>query len=155
VITIRSNDEWGRLCEVIGRPELRTADECATQAERARHHDELDRVIEKWTVTQSHRDAMRLLQARGLAAAAVLSVAELATDPHLRSRGYFEMAPDGTPHPFPGMPFKLTDGAGVIRRRGPQLGEHNRAVFCGLLGRAEHEIHPVNEQEIGTAFDVE
>ncbi len=151
VVTIRSDEEWVRLCEVIDRKDLIPVG--ATREERRRRHAELDRAIEAWTEGRSPREAMAALQERGIAAGAVLDVAEIAADPHLARRGYFQRAADG--RRFPGLPFRLSDGVGAIARPGPALGEANEDVICGLLGRPRGDVVPVNEDEIGTAFDPE
>lgn len=154
-ISIRSDEEWGRFCEVIGHPELGTAMRFATRLHRVQNHDELDRIIEAWTILHTHDEAMHLLQAAGIAAGAVLNLQELNLDPHMNARGFFCTVKHGIDHSFPGMPFKLSAGAGEIRRHGPQLGEHNGYVLHELLGRPQGSLKPLAEDDIGTAFDIE
>jgi crotonobetainyl-CoA:carnitine CoA-transferase CaiB-like acyl-CoA transferase len=134
---------------------LKTDPRFATRAERACHHDELDRLIEAWTIVHTHDEAMHLLQRAGIAAGAVLNVAELSGDPHLGERAFFQRATDGSERRFPGLPFRLSQGRGEIRRPGPSLGEHNAYVLCELLGRSPGELEPLTEDKIGTVFDIE
>jgi crotonobetainyl-CoA:carnitine CoA-transferase CaiB-like acyl-CoA transferase len=151
-IVIRNVSEWGSLCALIGRPELADGELAAT-AGRHRAHDELDQIIEAWTTKRSHYEAMCELQAHGIPAGAVLTVADLAKDPHLSARGFIRQAEDGSPGAYPGLPFRLSEGVGGVWRRGPALGEHNHDVLGGLLGWSDDEIDPVDESQIGTAFD--
>lgn len=154
-VAVRSEAEWERFCEVLGRPELKTDPRFATRSERACHHDELDRLIEAWTILHSHYEAMHLLQQAGIAVGAVLNVADLSGDPHLGERAFFQRAKEGSDRRFPGMPFRLSEGRGEIRRPGPSLGEHNAYVLRELLGRSQGELEPLTEDKIGTVFDIE
>lgn len=154
-LLVRSDEEWRRLCDVLGHPEWQDDDRFATNEKRMEHHDLLDELIESWTSTRYHHDVTELLGARGLAAGAVLDTADLARDPHLEDRGYFASSTDGVPGLFPGLPFRMSRTPGAIRWRGPDLSRHQKEIICGLLGRPAEDARPVDETEIGTAFDPE
>jgi len=154
-IAIRSDEDWASFCKVIGRPELTSNSKFATSTSRLQNQLELDRVVEEWTVLHSHQDAMHLLQKARIPAGAVLNAAEVSEDRHLRARGFFRKAMDGSLSLFPGMPFLFREQNGDVRQRGPLLGEHNEYVICELLGRSIAEISPLTDDKIGTAFDVE
>lgn len=153
-ISIRTGDEWQGLCKVIGDAELSSVSFNTIEG-RKENQEELDGIIERWSQRYEHREAMRMLQQAGVPAGAVLDVAELSDDPHLKDRGYFMSAEDGEEGLFMGMPFKLSGGEGRIRWRGPDLGRHNEEILTGLLGRAKEDLIPIDEDEIGTAFDPE
>jgi crotonobetainyl-CoA:carnitine CoA-transferase CaiB-like acyl-CoA transferase len=154
-LVVRSDEEWQRFCTIIGRPELIDDIRFATNAARAQYHDTLDRIIEEWSLLHTHYEAMQLLQQAGIAAGAVLNVAEIGEDPHLQERGFFQMAKEGSDRLFPGMPFQLTASRGEIRRPGPRLGEHNAYVLGRLLQRSQDGFDRIVEDGIGTAFDYE
>lgn len=154
-LSIRSEEEWHSLCRVLGHPEWAADPRFSCNDARRRNHDEIDRLIEAWTIGRPHRDAFLTLQAAGIPAGAVLSVSEVGDDPHLAARGYFLNAEDGTEKRFMGMPFRFSRDPGRVRWRGPDLGRHNRLVVCDLLGRPPEDIPPVTETDIGTAFDPE
>jgi len=152
-LTVRSDREWRALCEAIEQPGLADDSRFATAEDRRGNHDELDRLIEAWTSGRTRGEAMEALQGSGVPAGAVLDPAGLAEDPQLHARGYFVNGVAGTDKPLGGLPFKLSEGAGEIRRRGPDLGEHNAHVICELLGRPEEQVEPVQPDAIGTAYD--
>jgi crotonobetainyl-CoA:carnitine CoA-transferase CaiB-like acyl-CoA transferase len=154
-ITVRSDEEWRRLCGVMGRAEWADDPRLRCQDGRFRHHNELDEKIESWTRDKDNGEVMRLLQAAGIPAGAVLDTAGLENDPHLRARGYFLRAETNLEGLFPGMFFRLSDGGGRLRRRGPDLGEHNGYVYGELLGRPASGIPTIREEEVGTGYDPE
>jgi crotonobetainyl-CoA:carnitine CoA-transferase CaiB-like acyl-CoA transferase len=152
-LTVRSDEEWRRFGEAAGRPEWALDPRFARSEGRFRHHDEIDEKIESWTLQMDDLEVMRLLQAAGVPAGAVLDTAGLENDPHLGARGYFiraEKNPDGL---FPGMFFQLSLGSGRLFHRGPDLGEHNDYVYGKLLGRPASAIPKIREEDVGTGYD--
>ncbi len=147
VLTVRDDAEWQAFCEAIGRPRWAEDERFADVLGRHRHHDELDELIATWTREQGHIEAMHLLQAAGVTAAAVLNSKQVLLDPHLRERGYFalaELAGEACPVPkVLGARFqKFEAGA---RGAGPKLGEHNREVLQGMLGLSDEEMAELQE----------
>ncbi|TAK69847.1 MAG: CoA transferase, partial [Dehalococcoidia bacterium] len=66
VISVTSDDEFGRLAAAIGHPGWRSDGRFATAEGRRQHHDELDTAITTWTATRDHYDVMHELQAAGV-----------------------------------------------------------------------------------------
>jgi crotonobetainyl-CoA:carnitine CoA-transferase CaiB-like acyl-CoA transferase len=154
-LTVRSEAEWQRFCAVLGHPEWQHDPRFASQSARRKNHDELDRLIEAWTRRHTNYEAMQILQHHGIPAGAVLDAAEICTDPHLQAREYFAQDPGDGHKPYMGLPFKLSQGSGKIRWRGPDLGQHNEFVRCELLGQSQDEVKPIKEEDLGTAYDPE
>lgn len=155
-LTVRSDQEWQKLCVALGKPEWISDTRFITREARIENHDVLDQMIEEWTMQHTHYyEVMQILQSYGIPAGAVLNVAELGADPNLKERGYFVNGVSGSDKPFMGMPFKLSKGAGRVYWRGPDLGKHNAHVLCDLLGRSKDEVRSIREEEIGTAYDPE
>ena len=154
-LTVRSEQEWQRFCDALDHPEWMNDARFASRLSRIENHDELDRLIEGWTFKHTHYEAMEILQSHGIPSGAVLDVAEISSDPHLKERDYFVNEVSGSDKPFMGMPFRVTEGTGKVRWRGPDLGQHNKYVLCELLGRSQDEVKPIREEEIGFAYDPE
>lgn len=154
-ITIGSDDEWRALCRVTGRDDWAADARFADAQGRMRHHDELDRLIEGWTMQRSHYEVMHRLQGAGIVAGAVLNPPELLSDPHLKERGTYqtlERVVVGThPYPVPTAPMRLDGMKPALERPAPTMGEHNSLVLGGLLGMTASEIQSLaDEQVIGT-----
>ena len=153
-LVVRSDEEWQRLCAAIGRAELASDPRFAAEGDRQRHHAEVDEILQEWTSQQDRDEAMHRLQQGGVCAGAVLDTASLMANQHLLARNYFQDAADGSGR-LNGMPFRFSEGDGVVRKSGPRLGEDNVAVLCGLLGRDPKTIRPINPSEVGTAYESE
>lgn len=152
-IAVGSDEEFGRLCRVIGAPELAADARFATAAGRKACEDALDARIEAWTRERTARDVERALQAAGVAAGAVLDPAAVLTDPHFLATGAFERierAFVGT-HEYPAFPAKFSSWDARTQRPSPTLGEHNREVLVGLLGVPDAEyVELERDRVIGT-----
>ncbi|MDI9640824.1 CoA transferase [Oscillatoria amoena NRMC-F 0135] len=154
VLTLRSDEEWQRFCQVCGHPEWSDDPRFKGRRDRHQHHDELDGLIESWTSTQTAPAAMQQLQAARLAAGMVQDVSTLAQDEHLQQRQWFQtaIAEGGT---YPGFPFRFAKGGGILHRRGPDLGADNQAILCDLLGKPASFLPALDDEYLGTAFDLE
>ena len=98
---------------------------------------------------------MNTLQEAGVTACAVLTSAELLSDPHLKERGTFQLVERdliGARHyPVPTAPMHFSETPLKIRNPAPFLGEHNEYVLGDLLGMSQGEIQSMfDDRVIGT-----
>ncbi|OPC79258.1 hypothetical protein B4N89_34950 [Embleya scabrispora] len=125
-----------RLGALIGRPELATDPRFATRVERARHADELYRILDAWAAEHQAAALADLLNDAGIPAAPLMSIADIAADPHYRERGTIVTVEDSEygelPMPAPIPHLSATPGS--IRSTGPALGAHNAEIYRDLLG---------------------
>jgi crotonobetainyl-CoA:carnitine CoA-transferase CaiB-like acyl-CoA transferase len=138
-IAVTDDAMWQRLCTAIGRADLA---KLATAAERRTQEDMLEVAIEAWTREQDADTAMLLLQAAGVAAGVARSPYDLASDPHLTARGYWQTVDRlyCGPHVQPSLPFRSDDRPYAVRHAAPTLGEHNSVVLRELLGLSVDEL---------------
>lgn len=141
-IAVGPQEEWQRLVEVMGHPAWAEEERFSTPQARWQHQEELDRLIGAWTEGQEAREVMEKLQAVGVAAGAVLSVADLDRDPHLQARGLFQEMdhPEAGRHGLMTEPWRLASSPRRLRRPAPTYGQDNDYVFSHLLGMGEEEI---------------
>jgi benzylsuccinate CoA-transferase BbsF subunit len=141
-IAVRSEAEWQAFCQATGHPNWADDPRFADAYLRMQHRDELDTLITTWTSQRTPYDAMEILQAAGVAAMPVMNVEDQFRDPHLRARQVHVECE----HPkvgiewLHGIPWRLSETLGRIRRPAPLLGEHNQYVFGELLGLPAAEI---------------
>ncbi len=146
-IAIQSDDAWETFCRTIDRPAWLEDDRFSGLLGRYRNQDELDRLVEGWTLQHDHYDVMRILQAAGIPAGPVLEADELVEEPHLHARGFYETVthPEMGTHEYIGMNARYSKTPGGIRIPAPCLGEHNRYVLGEILGMSDEEIARLQE----------
>lgn len=154
-LSIRSDDEFKRLCQLIGRTDWIEDPRFSSFENRREHHDELDQGIEVWSGGYDPREAMELLQKEGIAAGAVSSLQEVASDPHLGERGWFFGTQNQPETFFMGLPFTISGVSPGHPTPGPALGEGNADIFGTLLRIPEAEQPKLNPEEIRSAFHPE
>ena len=142
-ITASDDDAWRRLAAAIGRQELGNDPKFATLAARKANEDELESIVEKWSLQQSAPQAAQILQDAGVAAFVVADNKYLSEeDAHLAERKYFV----NLPHPVVGtkqhcgIPWKMSATPLAIRAPAPLLGQHTDEVLTQVLGLSQTEI---------------
>ncbi|MBI3931524.1 MAG: CoA transferase [Chloroflexi bacterium] len=142
VVAVFTDDEWGSFARVIGNPAWTNDSRVGTLLSRKKNEDELDRLVEEWTINHSPEEVMNLMQVAGVAAGVVETCEDLMEhDPQLRQRRFFlELDhPEGFKHHVPRHAFVLSKLPGEVRRA-PLLGEHNEYALKELLGMSDDEI---------------
>jgi crotonobetainyl-CoA:carnitine CoA-transferase CaiB-like acyl-CoA transferase len=149
-VAIDSDETWQAFCEVIGQPPWSKDARFSDMSGRYSNQDELDKLIETWTLKHGHYEVMHILQETGIPAGPVLDAKELLEDPHLNRRGLFQMVnhPEAGVHPEIGAFARFSKTPIEIRMPAPCLGEHNRYVFGQLLGMSSEEISHLEKQRI-------
>jgi len=149
-IAVSSEEEWAIFCDAMGNPPWTKDQGFSDNLSRCQNHDDLDRLITEWTSQRKKHEVMRILQGAGVAAAPVLSYADILTDEHLERRGFFETVtrPVTGTHPYPGFPAKFSETPVSIRRPSPTLGQDNEHVLTKILGMTEEEIKQLADEEI-------
>ncbi len=148
-IAVLDDEEWRGLVRAMGGPEWAMAGELATPAGRLARTDAIHERLAAWTREQDPRVLAERLQQHGVAAAPVLSVADLLHDPHWRARETFiEVThPLGFQETIYGAYVK-TSRSRVEVRPGPRIGQDNERVFRGLLGLADDEYRRLVDEKI-------
>ena len=149
-ISVSSDEEWESLCRVMGQPHLASDSRFADPKSRRNNHDDIDLVISTWTETQDHYQVMYLLQAQGVPAAPVLKGGEVIDDPHLESRGFWDVVnhPEAGTYKQVTTPWLLSNSPRATSTPAPGLGEHNYQVLSGLLGLSTSEIDTLAQKSI-------
>jgi CoA:oxalate CoA-transferase len=133
---------WRRFCQIIGKPELSNDPNFATTAARRIHQSEVAALIQGWTGPRTKAEVVDTLAEGGVPAAPVNNVAEMIADPQIQAREMFvELEhPLYGPVKITGTPLKLSETPGRVERLAPLPGEHNEAIYVGLLGHSKDEV---------------
>ena len=134
-------DTWARVCEMIGRPDLKDAPAFNTPEARREHQQDLLALLSGWTATQSKEDVYHLLQELRSVAGYVATVDDLFTSRQLAARQFFQAIdhPSAGEALYPGAPFRI-QGATWRHARAPLLGEHTVEIYGGRLGLSSADL---------------
>jgi len=149
-IAVATDSEWQSFCNALGNPVWTSDDRFSHASGRLQNREELDRLVEQWTIECTNYEVMDRLQKAGVAAVPSFDSEDLCTDPHLQERGYWVESH----HPIIGKqivaapPWKLSATPAGVYGHGPLLGEHNQYVFGELLGISSEEIAQLIEAQV-------
>ncbi len=139
IITAASDDQWRRLCNAMGTPELINDPRFERYQARSENADAARAEVQRRIGKMTRAEALERLSAGDVPCAPVRAVAEILADPHFRDRGAlrpmlngaFNGAVDevvaGFPVLFDGQPLPDVPGA-------PALGQHNTETLGSLCG---------------------
>ncbi|MBW2712815.1 MAG: CoA transferase [Deltaproteobacteria bacterium] len=142
-ITIANQEQWNRLCELIGQSDWAHDPRFENASERRHHSDLIDAAITAWTASRDVFEVMKTLQAAEIAAGVVQTTEDqFKRDPHLAERNYFEEIPHKTKGTVTatGIPLGLTSTPGRTTNSGAAVGRDNAYVFKEIVGLSEEEF---------------
>jgi len=141
-ITVRDDEDWGRLKLSLGNPEWAERPELATAAGRSAAHDELDAKLAEWTRARSRVDVTATLQMFKVPVAPMFTGSDQAADPHYQARGYPRWLDqqDLGWICLEGPCFRASGMSDVRLFQAPLLGQHTREICRELLGLADSEV---------------
>lgn len=131
-----------RLSQVLGMPGLPSDPRFNSIESRVANRVELESMVADWVRERDAEAAYETLADAGIPCGIVADVPSAVRNPQLHAR---EMLVE-MQHPIvgrtvqPGVTVKLTRTPGAIRMAPALVGEHNRDVYCGLLGLSEAEL---------------
>lgn len=141
-IAVFSDQEWKRLCKVMGRLAWARRKELATFGGRKAHEDEIERLLSEWTKNYEAYGLMRMLQKAGVRAGVVQDSRDVFEDEQTRYRSQLvelEHREMGR-HCYPTSAFILSRTPFNLCLPAPCLGEHNELVYTQFLGLADEEF---------------
>ena len=147
---------WRRLLDAIEAPELAEDPRFLDNESRVRNVEALEAVLAPIMATRDSADWLARLEAAGVPAGPVMDVAQMHRDPQTRAREMVasaEHARLGAVETL-GLPIKLSETPGSVRRGAPLLGQHSREVLAGL-GYAAAEIERLIAEGVVIAADLE
>lgn len=125
---------WSRLCELMDRPAMANDPRLKTEAARRENADLVYGVISEFTLKRTKRELLEQLGGQ-VPFSPVYNIADIASDPHFAAR---EMLVE-LEHPgasgrmaVAGVPIKMTETPGGVRRRAPLLSEHAGEILASL-----------------------
>jgi formyl-CoA transferase len=124
---------WHPLLRAMGRADLVGDPRYETGEARWQHRDDVNALVEAWTMQRSKHEVMKILAGAGVPCGACLDTGEVLADPHLRARDMIVEVE----HPVRGRyitagnPVKLSASPTKISAA-PLLGQHCREILNEL-----------------------
>ena len=149
-IAVMSDAEWKNFVKAIGSPVWAKDKKYAKSAGRVADSDELDRLVEGWTLDHTPEQVQEILQSVGVGAGKVSNAKDLDEDPQMAHYNFYREMD----HPYMGKlryyhpaPIKLSEVETAVQR--PVLvGEHTDYVCKEILGMSQDEIDTLRGQGI-------
>ncbi len=133
VLAVGNDELWKKFCAVAA---LDLGDRFATNRQRVSGYDELRPIVARALAAHPRAYWIERLSAAGVPCGSVRDLGEVFADPQLDARDMIvrvEHASAGVIRQL-GIPVKLSDTPGAVRRPPPTLGQHTDAVLSGDLG---------------------
>jgi formyl-CoA transferase len=127
VVGVNSNRLWKRLCEALGEPGLEGEADFATPGNRMKHRDALQARLEAILARDTSANWVKKLEAAGVPAGPLNTIAQAWDDPQIKARGLLAEA-DG--RPFPRTPIKMHETPVALTRGPAEVGQHTREVLA-------------------------
>jgi crotonobetainyl-CoA:carnitine CoA-transferase CaiB-like acyl-CoA transferase len=145
-----SDANFGRLCQAMDRPDLRTDPRFVTLADRARHGDVINGVVAEWTGARTAAEVEDACVRFDVPVATAYTAVEIAADAHFAARHDLVTVDDPVlgdikqQAPYP----RLVGETGTIPAGAPTLGADNVEVWCDMAGLTPGELDALQTQGI-------
>lgn len=141
--------QWGILCELLGRPDIKTDSRFATNGDRVANREALVEILNQIFSARDARDWLTDLMQAGLPCGPINTLPEVFAHPQAQARAMTlesEHPTAGTVR-LTGFPYKLSQTPAEIHRPPPLLGEHTEEVLTGLLNYSPEEVNSMRDKE--------
>ena len=122
---------WEALCRAIGREELAADPRFTNSGDRKQKEVELAALLGETFCQETTQYWMETLKAAGVPSGPINDLGQVYSDPHVQAREMMVELEDPNLGRLKniGIPVKLSQTPGRIRRRAPDLGEHTQEVL--------------------------
>jgi CoA:oxalate CoA-transferase len=149
IMVAAGNDQlWTRLCRTISIPELAADPRFCTNPLRHQNYAEMRAAVAQAMRQQTTREWQEALDAAGVPNGPINRIDDVVHDPQVLARDMMQ----SVEHPvagmtqLPGVPIKLSETPGSIRRPAPVLGAHTDEVLREWLGMEDEQIGELKAQ---------
>ena len=135
-ITAMADSLFRRLVEAMGRSDLAEDPRFAKALERNSNAEAIDRIISDWTMAHGRDEIEGRLEAAGVPATRIYTIADIFKDPHYAARRSVVSASDsqlGTVA-MAGVVPRLSQTPGAVQHAGRAIGEDTHTVLAEMLG---------------------
>ncbi|MFO1402421.1 MAG: CaiB/BaiF CoA-transferase family protein [Steroidobacteraceae bacterium] len=141
MLAVGNDAQFRRLCEALGQPQLADDARYASNAARVGARTELVPRLAALLAAWKRDELLARLEALGVPAGPINTVADVFRDPQVRHRGLARELPAadvaGSRVPTVRTPIDFSAAELALGRPAPRLGEHDGATWRGIAGEAD------------------
>jgi len=150
VISAIGNDIWKRFTRVLGNDDLLNDPRFADDDSRYQHREIIRPAVNQWVGHRTASEVLEILEKNRVPCGRVNTISDLLHHPQLAHREMivnqdYEKAGN---IPVPGIPIKLSETPGSITTKAPVLGEHNKDIYCDLLGYSSEKFDELQREGV-------
>jgi crotonobetainyl-CoA:carnitine CoA-transferase CaiB-like acyl-CoA transferase len=141
-ISMLGNRMWRRFCRFIGREDLATDPRLQNDWDRWLNRDITYPVVTEWVASRTAQEVFDAAQKIPIPCGICYDITEVASDPHIKETGMLTEVPgpEGQKFVVVNPPLQMSATPPKIERPSPGKGEHNKEIYCGLLGYSAHDL---------------
>ncbi|HHG90392.1 MAG TPA: CoA transferase [Devosia sp.] len=132
ILAAGNDDQFARVCEVIGLGELVDDERFATNAARVENREALAAIIQSETGNWKLADLLIALEKKGVPAGPINSVADVCSDPQFLAR---HMLVENEGVPGLRTPITMSGAELALGRPSPRLGQHGDEIAAELKNK--------------------
>jgi crotonobetainyl-CoA:carnitine CoA-transferase CaiB-like acyl-CoA transferase len=142
IVAVGNENQFARMCEVIGRSELASDARFATNASRVNNRDELIAILQGIFAARTMRDWLESLERAGVPCGPINTVADVFADPQVQARGLKLDLPHPSIGSVPSVanPIKYSATPISYSSAPPMLGADTDEILREMIGVPPEEI---------------
>ncbi len=150
IICTITDPQWQKVLEAMGREDLSGEPRYITRENRTKNMAEVDGVVQAWCKEKTVEEVMAAMKKFQVPCSPLPTFDQVAGDPHLLSREMIVEVdqPVSGKVKVTGSVYKMSKTPGNRKMRAPEVGEHNKEIYGGLLGIEEQEMKKLKEESI-------
>ena len=150
VLTVGNDEQFARLCDLLGHPEWASDERFATNRARVANRKELIPRLRQATVMRSTQEWVQVLERSGVPCGPVNTLDQVFEDPQVLARGMKQSVqhPSLGDVPTVGNPIRLKLTPVSYRTAPPLLGEQSKQVLETIVGLSSGEIASLRERGV-------
>jgi len=149
-ISMLGNRMWRRFCRFIDREDLATDPRLQNDWDRWLNRDITYPVVTEWVASQTAQEVFDAAQKIPIPCGICYNITEVASDPHIKETGMLAEVPgpEGQKFVVVNPPLKMSATPPKIERPSPGRGEHNKEIYCGLLGYSPADLKKLEKEGV-------
>jgi CoA:oxalate CoA-transferase len=133
---------WTSLVEMMGNPDWTKSEQYKDISLRRTKMGEINQRVAEWVSQHTNEEIMQLAQNKRIPVTPLNTIKETIESEQLKVREFFVEIDhkEAGKITYPGAPYKLSGTPWRIKSPAPLLGEHNKEIYCQMLGYNDQDL---------------